>query len=39
MRTQGPEETMRTYATCLEALMLLMDPTPSLELQLKPIEL
>ena len=34
MRTQGPEEPVRTYATCLDALMLCMEPTPSLELQL-----
>ena len=34
MRTQGPEEPVRTYATCLKALMLHMDPTPTLELQL-----
>ena len=34
MRTQGPEEPVRTYATSLEALMLRMDPTPTLELQL-----
>ena len=34
LRTQGPEESVRDYITCLEAMMRRMEPAPSTEFQL-----
>ena len=34
LRTQGPEESVRVYITCLEAMMHRMEPPPSVEFQL-----
>ena len=34
LRTQGTEESVRDYITCLEAMMRRMEPPPSAEFQL-----
>ena len=34
LRTQGPEESVRDYITCLEAMMRRIEPPPSIEYQL-----
>ena len=34
LRTQGPEESVRDYITCLEAMMRKMEPLTSLDFQL-----
>ena len=34
LRTQGPEESVRDFITCLETMMRKMEPLPSLDFQI-----